>query len=281
MRIHEAFRHARDTLSAAGVDSPDADAWWLLEAVTGLDRARLVIERSRAVDPDEWTRLSAWLNRRARREPLQHIVGRTEFYGRVFDVDRRALIPRPETERLVELALERLREIADPRVLDVGTGSGAIAVTIAAERPDAVIMATDASAEALSLAAQNARRHGVAPSFALSELLAESEVDTFARSADMIVTNLPYLPDADRDAVSPEVRHDPELALYGGARGAELFEELLVQAARSLPSRAWLVAELDPRNVHQAGAKAARDEWRVVEVARDLAGRDRFLVLRR
>jgi release factor glutamine methyltransferase len=179
------------------------------------------------------------------------------------------------------LALEKLQGIAQPHVLDVGTGSGAIAVTIGAERPDAVIMATDASAEALSLAAQNARRHGVAPELELSELLAAPAVAAFARSAHMIVTNLPYLPDADRHAIAPEVRHDPELALYGGQSGAELFLELLAQAGRLLPAEAWLVAELDPRNVRQVAAEVAPERWRLVDIARDLAGRDRFLVLQR
>lgn len=279
MTVHEAWRSARDALAEAGIESAAAEAWWLLEATTRRSRAELVIDRSRPLGPAELRELIHAVRRRAAREPLQHIVGRTEFFGIEVAVDARALVPRPETERLVELALERVRHVRSPRMLDVGTGSGAIALAIKHARPDAEVLATDVDPAALALARENAARLGLDVSFALSDALEDPGVEAFARRADLLATNPPYLPDADRAAASPEVRYDPVRALYGGPVGTELFLRLLAQARAFLPDGAWLVAELDPRNVRTAHAEV--HGWAEAEIAADLAGRERFLLLRR
>lgn len=279
MTVHEAWRWTRDALAEAGIESADAEAWWLLEATTGRRRPELVIERDRTLDAAVQRELERAVGRRAAREPLQHIVGRTEFYGIELAVDARALVPRPETERLVELALERVRDLPAPRLLDVGTGAGAIALALKHERPDAEVLATDVDANALDLARENAARLGLDVSFALADALDAPEVAAFARGADLLATNPPYLPDADRAAAPPEVRRDPDRALYGGTTGTEVFLRLLGQAHGLLRGGAWLMAELDPRNVRSARAGARG--WAEAEIAEDLAGRERFLVLRR
>jgi release factor glutamine methyltransferase len=280
MTVHEAWRWARGVLAEAGIESADAEAWWLLEASIGRSRTELVIERSRTLGAAERLDFARAVGRRTAREPIQHIVGRTAFYGIELVVDGRALVPRPETERLVEVALERVRGVASPRLLDVGTGSGAIALALKHERPDAEVAATDVDADALALARENAARLGLDVAFMLADGL-DAPAAACARRADLVATNPPYLPDADRDTASPEVRHDPDRALYGGPRGTELFLRLLGQARGLLREGAWLVAELDPRNVRSARAEAETTGWAQAEITEDLAGRERFLVLRR
>ena len=259
--------------------SPGVDAWWLLEAATGASRTALLVTSSRVLSPDEEARFLDMLARRAAREPVQHIVGETSFYGVRLRVDPRALIPRPETERLVELALERLRGIDRPNILDVGTGSGAIALALKVERPDANVLAIDVSEDALALARENAGRLGLEVRFVASDVLSDPAARTFARHADAIVANLPYLPDEDAVRPSPEVARDPAAALYAGAEGLDVVTRLIDQAATLVATGTWLLLELDPRNVHTASERAGR--WTGVEIAADLTGRERFLMLRR
>lgn len=279
MDVREAYRMAYDALDEAGVSSPDVDAWWLLAAATDLLRSEVVLAQERRLDEREERTFRAMLARRVAREPLQHIVGRTEFYGLELAVDARALVPRPETERLVEIALECLQGIASPRVLDVGTGSGAIALAILAERPGAEVMATDTSVAALEIAQENAERLGFPMAFRSSDLLRDPDVRAFAATATAIVSNLPYLPDADRAGAEPEVDRDPPDALYGGPSGLEIVARLVDEAQPLLPKGSWALFELDPRNI-DAAAGLARD-WSTAEIEEDLAGRRRFLVLRR
>lgn len=215
--------------------------------------------------------------RRLTREPLQYITGSAGFYGLELKVDSRALIPRPETERLVELALERIRHRDRPAVLDVATGSGAIALAIKAECPEASVLASDISAEALELAAENATRLGLEIQFRQADLLTGLEAQL--RQADLLISNPPYLPESDRSRVSAEVQRDPDQALYAGEDGLDVFNRLLSQAGPLLRSGSWLLVELDPRNVHAAAEAAAT--FGTVSVEQDLAGRERFLLLHR
>ena len=277
--VAEAVRRATRVLTGAGIESAQAEAWWLLEAVTGARRGELIVDRGRPLTEAQARELTTALERRAAREPLQHILGRAAFYGLELRVDPRALVPRPETERLVELTLARTASVSAPRVLDVGTGSGAIALAIAAERPDARVMAVDVDEDALGVAAENAERLALDVRLVESDLLAAAEVEAFARTAHAVVANLPYLPDADRAAASPEVRRDPPRALYGGITGIEPTEKLVRRAQALLRPGAWLLAELDPRNVDRARDAAAG--WAEATVEEDLVGRRRFLVLRR
>lgn len=276
MTVGQARALAVRRLRAAGVATPEPEAVALLEAVTGLARDALLLQPERPLEAGERLRLLDALRRRAAREPLQHILGRAPFYGLELEVDASVLVPRPETERLVELVLERMRGREAPRLLDVGTGSGAIALALKAERPDAEVMAADVSAAAVRIARRNAERLGLAIRLRRSDLLADAAVAAFAAGCHAVVANLPYLPAGDAAALQPEARHDPPGALFAGEDGLELARRLLGQADRLLPGGALLALELDPRNVRQASAAA--HAWRATTVEADLAGRERYLM---
>jgi release factor glutamine methyltransferase len=267
-----------ERLAAAGIASPEAEAIRLLEAVTGLTpSAQAIAAARRRLTQVEQRSLEGWTRRRETREPLQHILGVAPFYGLELIATPDALIPRPETERLVELALESLADAPAPRILDVGTGGGAIALALKRERPGAEVRGSDLSARALTLARRNAERFDLAVRFDRSDLLADPEVAAFARRVDLIVANPPYLPDGDRVGIDPEVGFDPPEALYAGADGLELFRRLQRESHAVLPSGARLIVELDPRNIDAAAALART--WADREVLEDLAGRRRFLRL--
>lgn len=279
VKISGLLRHIAQRLEGAGVESARAEANALLGHLLGLSHAELWLRRGRTLTPRQLQRLDAWVSRRERREPLQHILGMAHFYGLALRVTEQVLIPRPETERLVELALENLKTVRRPKVLDVGTGGGAIALALKAERPDAVVLATDVSLAALEVAQQNAAQLGLDVRFAHSNLLGAPEVRTFARSAHLLVSNPPYLPESDRNLLSPEVRADPETALFAGPDGLGLFRILERQAYGLLQGGAHMFVELDPRNVTDASLFARG--WSEKALHADLVGRTRFLQLRR
>lgn len=278
MKVQQAYPMVAERLTRAGVASPEAEAWQLIEAATGESRGRLLME-PRDLTVDEHRKLGGWIARRELREPLQRILGRAYFYGLELRLEPGVLIPRPETERLAELTLRVLRGIPSPRVLDVGTGTGALALAIKSERPDAHVMASDVAPTALALCARNAAGLGLEIEVVESDLLAAERVAEFAAEAHALVSNPPYLPAGDRQAAQPEVRWDPEDSLYAGADGLAVFRILLSQAADACPSGALLLVELDPRNVEAAAKEAAG--WSSVSMHDDLTGRRRFLELRR
>lgn len=189
------------------------------------------------------------------------------------------LVPRPETERLVALGLETIRTVSEPNILDVGTGSGAVALALKAERPDAAVWATDLSEPALLVAARNAERLGLGVTFFQADLLDDPTAQTFAGRADLLVANLPYLPEADAAWLSPEVQRDPASALFSGRDGLGHARRLLEGASTLLKPGAVCLLELDPRNVRQAETEVSG--WAEVEVLPDLVGRERFLKLKR
>lgn len=278
----EARRLAAARLAAAGIDAADGEALRLLEAATGLDRQALLLDAARPLDRAEAARLAALLTRREAREPLQHVVGTAPFYGLELRSGPEALVPRPETEALVELALARLAGTERPRVLDVGTGSGAIALAVKAERPDAAVVATDVAPAALALARRNAAELGLEVAFVASDLLAAPAAAAAARRADLLVANPPYLPEADRAAVAPEVRRDPAGALFAGPDGLAVWRRLEREAAALLRPGARLLVELDPRNAGRALDEAlVTGAWARGERHADLAGRARFVELER
>jgi release factor glutamine methyltransferase len=269
---------AAERLAAAGLEQPRLEASLLLASVLGRERASLLAHPDGLVEVGQAARFQSLVGRRARREPFAYLIGEREFYGRRFLVDRRALVPRPETELLVELAL-RDRALLPPRplVIDVGTGSGCLAVTLAAELPDADVIACDRSAEALDLARANAARFGLSDRlrFVRGDLLS-----WLGRGPDLVVANLPYLPSDTLSALEPEVRdYEPLAALDGGADGTVLIRRLLREAA-ALHS-GLLLAELDPRHAAQLLETARQDLPRhQAALEHDLAGRPRVLTLR-
>lgn len=280
--LSDAARIVRGALAAAGIASPDAETSWLVEAATGLTRAEQVLDRARSLVVDETTHLAAWTRRRQQREPLQLVLGVAPFCGLDVQVRPGVLVPRFESELLVERVLERLRAVVEPRILDVGTGSGAIALALAAARPDASVTASDVDATAVCTARANATALGLAVTVWASDLLAHPAVRRAASEAHAVVANLPYLPDGDRGRLPPEVAFDPPAALFAGRDGLAVARALAAQVAGLVRPSATVWWELDPRNVARfAGELEASGAWASVEVSDDLTGRRRFVAARR
>ncbi len=222
--VRDALGGAVDALAAAGVESPRLDAELLLAEATGWDRARLAAEPEAGVPAAAARRFGETVRRRLRREPVAYILGSKGFRHIELRVDRRVLVPRPETELLVELALE----LRPRRVLDVGIGSGAIALAIADELPGCEVVATDTSAAALEVARANAERLGLADRVELIEAMLPSDTDGF----DLVVANLPYVAEAEWGGLEPEVtRWEPREALLAGPDGLDAIRTLLTQCS--------------------------------------------------
>jgi release factor glutamine methyltransferase len=245
--LREALNEARGRLRATEISSADLDAAVLLASVLGVDRAALYAHPERALTPEEQETFDALIARRLQGEPVAYLTGHKEFMGLDFLADRRALIPRPETELLVEMALAEARgrgaaALADLRVADVGTGSGAIALSLAAHEPRLpLIYATDISAEALALAAENARRLGVA---ARVRLLQGDLLEALPELVDLLLGNLPYIADEESTVLAPDVRdYEPHLALFGADDGLGHIRRLLASAPPRLKAGAVLLLE--------------------------------------
>lgn len=275
------LQKAVEWLNASGTDSPRLTAEVLLAHTLGLTRAQLLARPEQPLSPEQQARYAALVNRAAAGEPLAYITGVREFHGLDFAVDARVLVPRPETELLVDLALQFLTtestQSAEKRVLDVGTGSGCIAVTIAVKHPAASVTATDISEEALAVARANAARHGVAQRIAFfrSDLL--SSFHLLPASFDLIAANLPYIASAElRDLAV--AGHEPRLALDGGPDGLLWIRRLLVDAPRALKPGGLLLLEIGATQGAAATAlvQAAFPQGRVT-LHRDLAGLDRVV----
>jgi release factor glutamine methyltransferase len=254
------LRGATQELQAAGIEDASLEAEVLLRHTLRLDRARLYARLQEGLSTADEAAFRSLLARRLAHEPTAYIVEHREFYGLDFEMAPAALIPRPETELLVDESLARLRERPGPGdgplVVDVGTGSGAIAVALAVHLPLATLLAVDLSREALSLAARNARRHGVEGRVSLlqTDLLAP-----LALPADVIVANLPYVRTADWEALPPEIReHEPRLALDGGPEGLREIGRLLEQAPPCLAPGGSLLVEVGPPQAAPALEMARR-----------------------
>ena len=250
--VLEVLTSTTDYFRSKGVESPRLNIEHLLAHILGKTRMDLYLEFDRPLGDKELDALRELVKRRGQGEPLQHLLGTWEFYGRVFGTDSRALIPRPETEELVALLL-KLDLPADARCLDVGTGSGIIALTLAAERPEARVQAVDRSPNALSLARENAARLGLDArvEFITGDLLAEC-----VGPYDLIAANLPYIPVGDIAGLAREVQHDPMMALDGGRDGLETRRALCDASSRQ--TRAWRAARPGDRSrPGRAGARTA------------------------
>jgi release factor glutamine methyltransferase len=273
-----ALAAGRTWLARAGIERAALDAALLLGHVVGLDRAALLARPEQPLSDQDWAAYAALLARRAAGEPVAYLTGRREFFGLEFAVDQRVLVPRPETEHLVELALAHLRALPPgPRLaVDVGTGSGAIAVSLAHALPDLTVVAADVSQAALAVAGANAARHGVAGRV---RLVCGSLLDWLGRPVDLIAANLPYLRPAQAHA---GIAHEPAIALYGGPDGFALYRRLLAQAPPLLRPGGLLLAEIDPAQRDLALATAGRvaPGWPAA-VHPDYAGHPRVLALRR
>jgi release factor glutamine methyltransferase len=240
--VTEALREGERQLAAAGIATAGLDAETLLRHVCDWDRAQLLVAARDPLPGDRAERYRTLLAARAARRPLQHLVGTQAFWRHDFVVSPAVLIPRPETEILVQAVLDRISGRDRPRLVDVGTGSGCIAVSLAAERPDARVVAIDLSPDALRIARENARRAGVAErvTFLEGDLLAPLAAP--AGVFDVVASNPPYLDLSERAALEPEVRdHDPALALFAPGDRYSLYRRL-APAAREVLVRGGLLA---------------------------------------
>jgi release factor glutamine methyltransferase len=277
----QTLKQATDTLAAAGCDTPRLDAEVLLAHTLDRDRAWLYAHPEQILSSYQLGTYQSLVSRRARREPVAYLTGHKEFFGLEFIVTPDVLIPRPETERLVELALQWVAATSSsPIIADVGTGSGAIAVTLAVHLPHAFVVATDTSPAALVVAQRNAARHGVADRvrYVQGDLLAPLA----GRYTYFIVANPPYLSQAELAAAPPEVaRWEPRAALDGGPDGLSVIRHLLVMAAERLHPGAALLVEIGASQGAEVLQLARRHfPQATVEIARDDAERDRLLAVR-
>ena len=265
MSVGAALAAAVRELAAAGCDTPRLDAEILLAAARGSDRSRLIIDRDAELEPAERRRFAEMRARRAAREPVAYILGRRHFRRLTLAVDSRVLIPRPETELLVEIALGLP---AGASVIDVGTGSGAIALAVKDERPDLRVRAADISGEALAVARDNAARLGLDVAFAQADLLD-------GEPADAVLANLPYV--AVGAPLAPEITlYEPPGALFAGADGLDLVRRLVT--AVSGPSVALLALEIGPEQAVEVERLVWGAGFAEVGVRHDLAGLDRVVV---
>lgn len=270
---------AREWLQKKGVENPRLDAELLLASALGCDRVRLYIDVEKPLTPAELGRFKPLIQRRGAREPVAYILGQKEFYGRAFEVLPGVFIPRPETELLVRLALEAMPAGAPFRALDLCAGSGAVGVTLAAERPEAQVDLVEISPPAFSAAQRNAQKHAAGRARVL-------QGDLFAALPqgaryNVIVANPPYVPALHGRELSPDiVDHEPHLALFAGEDGLAVVRRVIEGAPRWLAPGGFLALEIDPAQGSAALAACAAACLTAARVHKDLAGHDRHLTAR-
>jgi release factor glutamine methyltransferase len=296
--LRSALRDAIAQLEREHTPSPALAAELLLTHTLGRDRTWLYSHPEEELDAANHERYFSLIAKRASGVPTQHLTGHQEFWGLGFEVTPDVLIPRPETEHVIEIALDRLgvsassdtlRRNAEFRIADVGTGSGCIAVALAHELPNARIVATDISSAALEVAARNAARHRVSSRI---DFIKCSLLDTFLRQSqitahescflDLIVSNPPYIGRREAASLPREVReHEPETALFGGEIGTEIYAPLIAQAAALLKSGGILVLELGHTSADHVSHLLDAPEWTEVSITQDLAGIARVAAAKR
>ena len=276
----ELVKEGARLLADGGVDEPYRTAGRLVRELLNVDAVTLAAHPERAVSDADAELVRRAFRRRADGEPLQYITGWQNFYGRDFQVTRDVLIPRPETELLVEVSLEHIRTRPQPvwRLLDLGTGSGCLAVTLAAEIPTAQVVAVDISLAALAVAAANARRHGVAERVRLVESHWLDAVPT-TPPFDLVVSNPPYVAQTDWPALQREVRdHEPYVALVGGEQGTEVYAHLLAALPPYLVAGGKFACEVGFEQAARVCAMGEAAGWWVERVIHDLQGIARTVV---
>ncbi len=277
MTVIEAIQLGSSRLEHAGVESPRLNAELLIADVLLVRRLALYLDSRRELTAEQTVAMEERLRRREAREPVQHILGSAEFYGREFLVNRHVLVPRPETELLAEWALQTIvaSSVEAPCLLDFGTGSGCLAITLALERIAASVHAVDISAEALAVAKCNAATLGADVAFHFGDGFAALPTGLIF---DGIVSNPPYIPSAEIAGLDPEVRdHDPLIALDGGADGLGFYQRLAVEAPDFLNDGGWLAVEFGNGQAGDLLRIFSETPWSGAEVRSDDTGRERML----
>lgn len=270
LSVGEALAWARARLAPS--ESASLDAQLLLGHAAGMTRAGVLARREAMLTADAEGRFRELVERRASGVPVAYLRGWIEWYGRVFDITEDVLVPRPETELVLERAVALAREMGARTLADIGTGSGVLAIGLALQLPAARVYGVDVSAGALSVAARNAARHEIADRVLL---LQGDLVEPLPQCPDLVVANLPYLSDEMMTEIGADVRHEPDLALRGGTTGLELVERL----RNGLRVRGWrvpLVLEIDPRQSPDVPALFPEHH---VDITADYAGRDRVVTV--
>jgi len=278
MTVLEVLQASTEYFRKRNVETPRLNAEHLLAHALGRKRIELYLEFDRPLTEPELAPLRELVRRRGEGEPLQHLLGTVEFCGLVFACDQRAMVPRPETEELVELLMAECRLRApDLKILDVGTGSGVIALSMAAQLPQATITGVDISEDALGLARENAVRLGLSDrvDFRRGDLL-----DHFDERFDLIVANLPYIAMNERSSLSREVLRDPEVALFGGEKGDQVIQELILQAPERLSPGGLLALEIGASQADAVIGVLTQKKYKDIQAKTDYSGTPRFVFAR-
>jgi release factor glutamine methyltransferase len=270
---------AIDRLTQADVDSPRISAEVILAHAVSLTRSQLLARSDFKLNPDQLARFQIDLDQLVKGEPLAYVVGHREFYDLDLITDQRALIPRPETECLVEKAIDLLTAHPHPLIADIGTGSGAIAVTLAKHLPSARVIATDLSPDAIDLARANARKHGVETrlDFRVGNLL-----QPINESIDLIAANLPYVNDKDWPFLARTIRgHEPQMAFTGGSDGLNLIRQLMLDAPRCMKPHGFILMEIGAYHGEEVSSIAQQIfPLAKISIEPDYAGLDRLAVIK-
>jgi release factor glutamine methyltransferase len=274
--VLQVLQNTADFFARKGIDSPRLNIEHLLADALGKRRIDLYLEFDRTLSENELAPLREKVRRRAEGEPLQYLLGSWDFFGRAFRTDPRALIPRPETEVLVEIVLKVIRAKPSSRtcLLDVGTGSGVLAITFALECPNLQIVGSDVSPLALNLARENAERQGLNGRI---EWVESDLLSSVAGSFDFLVANLPYIPTAELPKLAPEVKRDPQLALDGGPDGLAVIRRLLQEAPKVLRDGAFVILEVGFDQAGRVADLLTAQKLRDISVENDYQGVRRFV----
>ena len=269
-------------LEGADRQAPRRTAEWLLTEILDCDRAQLYTRSERPVPPDVAQRFGELMERRVQGEPLQHLLGYASFRGLRLQVSPDVMVPRPETETVVDRALACIENRERPRVLDVGTGSGCIALALKHERPDAVVHACDVSPDALAVARANADALQLDVQFLEADVLADEGFNGMPRDVDLLVSNPPYIPDDEADALPPVVReYDPAVALFAGDDPLRFYRALADWARALCAPDAFFVFEVHAAYADEVAALLRRERLAEVCTDEDLSGRPRVVWGRR
>ena len=272
------LRRGTAILEAAGIETARPEAEWLLASLLGVDRGALHLDPARLLPTPTGARYLSLLDRRARREPLQYLLGWEDFHGVRLAVTPDVLVPRPETEGLVEWAIEVLGRLAEPVAADLGTGSGAIACAVAHALPRAEVLAVEVSAGALAVASRNVRQLGLSARVHLLAGDLFAPLGSIAASLDLVVANPPYLPSAVLPTLPPEVsRHEPRAALDGGPDGLAIIRRIVSGAPPVLKPGGWLLMEIGDDQAGLVASLMAAEGFAGIRARRDLNGVERYI----